>query len=72
MRLKLSETGRAAVEIRYGTRTVKRTLAFTRANATRTVDVTPPRGLKKLTVTVQRPRRRRQPAHRDARWSAAP
>ena len=53
VRLKLSETGRAAVELRFGARTVKRSLTFANARTTRTVTITPPRGLKKLTVIVR-------------------
>ena len=51
--VRLSEAGRADVELRFGTRKVKRTLTFPRAGAHRTIAVTPPRGLRRLTVTAR-------------------
>jgi hypothetical protein len=70
VRLKLSEKGRAAIEIRYATRKVKRTLAFARANSTRTVTVTPPRGIRKLTVTVKARDAAGNQRTATTRWSA--
>ena len=71
VKLKLSETGRAAVEIRFGSRRVKRTLSFSRANATKTVTVTPPRGLTRLTVTVRARDKAGNARTTTSRWSAA-
>jgi hypothetical protein len=72
VRLKLSETGRAAVAIRYGARNVKRTLAFARAGATRTVTITALRGLRRLTVTVRARDAAGNQRTATRRWSTTP
>ena len=51
LRVGLSEPGRADVELRLGSRRVKRALKFTRA--ARTVTVTRPRGVTRLRVVVR-------------------
>ena len=53
VRLKVSEAGRAAFDLRLAGRRVRRTLTFTRANVTRTVVVHAPRRATRVTVSVR-------------------